>query len=224
MNETQPVSRYYIRRKPLLMLGFDLAARASRPAIVPRYGEALAAALAMQARQEYERLIPQLPYIGGRRNPLTPILIAAAMFLALYKSLKARGMPVEEIGDVVHETVEGFYHSLPRGLMHLAGRFQSTAGARRKAREMAAESQRRQYAGDWVYRIADDEAFEWGVNYVECGILKFFRQQGGEEFVPYMCRLDFLASEWFDWGLARTTTLAEGGERCDFRFMRRREI
>jgi len=32
----------------------------------------------------------------GRRNPLTPILIASAMFLALYKPLKARGAPAEK--------------------------------------------------------------------------------------------------------------------------------
>ncbi len=221
MNERQPASQYYIHRKPLLMFGFDWATRISKPVIARRYGEALTATLAAQARREYELLIPQLPYIGGRRNPLTPILIGAAMFLALYKSLRTEGAPVEEIGDVVYEAVEGFYRSLPRGLMRLSGSLQFRAGARRKTREMAAESQRRQYDGDWVYRVAEDEAYEWGVDYVECGILKFFRQQGAEEFVPSMCRLDFLASEWFDWGLERTTTLAGGGERCDFRFKRR---
>jgi hypothetical protein len=221
--EAQPASQYYIHRKPLLMLGFDWATRISRPVIARRSGEALTATLAAQARREYELLIPQLPYIGGQRNPLTPILIAAAMFLALYKPLRAEGAPVEEIGDVVYEAVEGFYRSLPRGLMRLAGRLQSGSGARRKAREMADESQQRQYVGDWVYRIVDDDAYEWGVDYVECGIWKFFGQQGAEEFVPHLCRLDFLASEWFDWGLVRTTTLAGGGECCDFRFKRRRE-
>lgn len=35
-----------------------------------------------------------------------------------------------------------------------------------------------------------------------------------------MCRLDFAASDWFGWGLMRTTELATGGGRCDFRFKR----
>jgi hypothetical protein len=146
------------------------------------------------------------------------------MFLALYKPLKTRGVPVEEIGDVVYEAVEGFYRSLPRSLMRLYGRFQSRTGSLRKARKLAAESQQQRYAGDWVYQVVEEGEYDWGVDYVECGIWKFFRQQGAEEFVPYLCRLDFLASEWFDWGLARTTTIAEGSERCDFRFKRRRGL
>jgi hypothetical protein len=221
--EAQSASKYYVHRKPLLMLGFDWAARIAKHGVIARrYKEAPAAALVAQARQEFELLIPQLPFIGGRRNPLTPILIASAMFLALYKPLKARGAPAEEIGDVVYGAVEGFYRSLPRSLLRFYGGLQFRAGSRRKAREWAAESQRRQYAGDWVYQVVEEGEYDWGVDYVECGIWKFFGQQGAEEFVPYLCRLDFLASEWFDWGLVRTTTITEGGERCDFRFKRRR--
>ena len=35
-----------------------------------------------------------------------------------------------------------------------------------------------------------------------------------------VCVLDFVASDYFGWDLVRTTTLAEGGERGDFRFKR----
>lgn len=81
---------YYTARKWQLMLGFDLAARLARKVIVAHCGEALADLIAVEARQEYESLIPQLPYIGGRRNPQMWILLSAALFLALYKSKGAR--------------------------------------------------------------------------------------------------------------------------------------
>ena len=92
----------------------------------------------------------------------------------------------------------------------------------RGARRMALESQKREYPGAWVYTVleGDGKEFDWGIDQVECGICKFFADQDAQEFVPYMCALDFIASDYFGWGLVRTTTLAEGGERCDFRFKR----
>jgi hypothetical protein len=94
----------------------------------------------------------------------------------------------------------------------------------RRAHRNALESQKRQYPGDWVCTVVggDGEAYDWGIDQVECGICKFFADRDAEEFVPYMCALDFIASDYFGWGLVRTTTLAEGGERCDFRFKRDR--
>jgi hypothetical protein len=213
---------YYTSRKPLLMLGFDWAARKTRNVGGRRYGRKFTDAIAAEARQEYESLIPQLPYIGGRRNPHTQLIIAAAMFLALYKPLKAHGKPVEEIGALVYEAVEAFYSSLPRFSLRLYGRLYFTRYTLRRARKRALESQKRQYSDDWVFTVieGDGEEFDWGVDYVECGICKFFHAQGADEFVPYMCQLDFLASDWFGWGLVRTTTIAQGAERCDFRFKR----
>jgi hypothetical protein len=55
---------------------------------------------------------------------------------------------------------------------------------------------------------------------LECGIRKFYAAQDADEFTPYVCALDFVASDYFGWGLVRTSALAEGGECCDFRFKR----
>jgi hypothetical protein len=60
--------------------------------------------------------------------------------------------------------------------------------------------------------------FDWGVDYTECGICKFYQAQGAYELVPYLCALDFPSSEAADAGLVRTTTLGTGGLRCDFRY------
>jgi hypothetical protein len=38
------------------------------------------------------------------------------------------------------------------------------------------------------------------------------------ELSPYLCPVDILYSEALGWGLTRTMTLAEGAEKCDFRF------
>jgi hypothetical protein len=38
------------------------------------------------------------------------------------------------------------------------------------------------------------------------------------DVVPYICAMDILLSEARQSGLRRTQTLAEGGNKCDFRF------
>jgi hypothetical protein len=205
---------------------FDQVAKRISLVIVRRYGSQFADTVAVEARQEYEALIPQLPYLGGARNFDTFLIIAAAMFLAFYKPLTARGRPVEEIGDVVHETVEGFFSSIPRFPARLYGRLLFTRYSMRQARKTARESQQRRHAGDWVFEFVKGEgdAFDWGQDFVECGVCKLFRAQDAVEFAPHMCRLDFVFSEAFGWGLARTTTLAKGDAKCDFRFKRTRSF
>lgn len=224
--EANPAVDYYVSRKRWLMWGFDWAARRIRHVGVRRYGAETSDAITAEARADYEALIPQLPYIGGRRNPHTRLIIAAAMFLALYKVLKRRGRPVEEIGELVHEAVQAFFDTLPRFLLRSYGRLNFTRRALRGAYKSALESQEREYPGAWVYAVVEGDgvAFDWGIDQLECGICKFFAAHDAEEFVPYMCDLDFIASDYFGWGLVRTTTLAEGGERCDFRFKRERGV
>jgi hypothetical protein len=206
------------------MVGFDLSARLIKGVAISRYGERFAETVLVGARREYESLIPQLPYIGGRQNPLTPIMVSAGMFLALYRMMKAQGKEVEEIGAFVYEGVERAYGLLPRFALYIYGGLSFTEHHRRKEHRLALESQKRRYAGDWVYSVVegDGKSFDYGLDFVECAICKFFHVQEADEFAPYMCRLDFIMSERMGLGLVRTTTIAEGGEKCDFRYRRER--
>ena len=90
----------------------------------------------------------------------------------------------------------------------------------RRRRERAERSQERRYAWDWVYAFVegDGEEFDYGYDFEECATEKFYRTQGAEEFLPFYCFLDFPKCEQGGLGLRRTMTLAEGGEKCDFRF------
>jgi len=89
----------------------------------------------------------------------------------------------------------------------------------KRLRKRAAESQKRQYPGDYVYTFVEGgEEFDYGVDYVECASCKFLSEQGAPELAPCLCVIDVLYSEKFGWGLVRTMTLAEGYEKCDFRF------
>ena len=94
--------------------------------------------------------------------------------------------------------------------------------SQRRLHKLALESQKRRYAGDWVYSAVagDGENFDYGLDFVECGICKFFQAQEAGEFARHMCQLDYIVSERMGTGLERTATIGEGGEKCDFRYKR----
>ncbi len=213
------VDNYYTSRKSKLLKEFDKSAKRVRGVFVARYSEELASEMLKDARQEYAALIPQLPYIGGKQ-PFTQFIISSGWFLAMYRALKRHGETVEQIGKLTYEASEVFLEAYPAFLRRFLGHMTFSRRYLRKLRKRATESQKRQYAGDYVYTCieGDGKEFDFGVDYLECGTCKFLDAQGASELAPYLCLADILYSEALGWGLARTRTLAEGRDRCDFRF------
>jgi hypothetical protein len=209
---------YYVSRKRKLLKEFDKTLERVRGLFVSCYGKDSEAML-HEARQEYEALIPQLPYIGGKQ-PFTQFLISTAWFLSMYRVLKRRGETVEEVGQFLYQASEAYLQAHPRFLRRFVGFMTFSPRYLRRVKKRALESHERQYPGDYVYDYVagDGETFDYGVDYVECGSVKFLTQQGAPELAPYICPVDILYSEALGWGLQRTMTLAEGAERCDFRF------
>lgn len=83
----------------------------------------------------------------------------------------------------------------------------------------AAESKERKYENDWVMDVLPGgETVDLGYDYWECGIYKLCRDEGCPELARYLCRLDFVLADMMGMELLRTTTIAEGGKRCDFRY------
>ena len=83
------------------------------------------------------------------------------------------------------------------------------------------------YENDWVVDIIENkdgkEDFVMGYDYLECGVCKMFKAEGCFQWAKYLCKLDFLLVEVIGIGLKRTTTIAEGGSKCDFRFTAAKE-
>lgn len=91
-----------------------------------------------------------------------------------------------------------------------------------RLRKRASESWERKYKGDWVYKFKWEEKnrYEYRIEYYECGIFEFYKELGCEEFVRYLCKLDFLACYKIGVKLERLKTIAEGDSICDFRYYR----
>jgi hypothetical protein len=96
---------YDVVRKSELLRRFDEESQYWRPAIVGRLGRRVADIVLREAGEEFEALIPQIPYIGGDENHLTESLIGSVRYLALYKAMKKHGKTAEETGKILYDTL-----------------------------------------------------------------------------------------------------------------------
>jgi len=219
-------AQYYVSQEAKLLRDFDDLRKHVRPVLVSSHGEAFANLIDTNSRREFETLIPEIPYVGGDANDLTDEMVQSAMALALYRAMTAQDKTAKETGELLYRTVEAMADAYPIFLTRAVGFYQMSVFGRRNVQKAALESQKRVYPSNWVYTYVegDGESFDWGIDFHDCGIVKFYREQGAPELAPYLCLADFPMSRALGTGLIRTTTIAGGADKCDFRFKRGRKV
>jgi hypothetical protein len=213
-------TKTYLPRKAELLENFDSAIQRVEKTLSDCYGEAEALNLVMEARREYEVLIPEIPYIG-EHNPMRDFfLFPASRYLGIYRAFLEHGKSVDEVGRLVYEIASKEIQSLS-GWMRFGIRAIWFSGwFRRRLKQRAEILMERKYQDDYliIFLEGDRRDFDYGVDYLKCASYEFYRQQDAAELAPYVCAIDRAASQELGWGLHRTSTLAEGGTCCDFRF------
>lgn len=88
-------------------------------------------------------------------------------------------------------------------------------------RKWSKQTHERKYKNDWVVDVLEKtDDYEFGLDYTECGVCKLCRDEKCPELAKYLCSLDFMLVEIIGIKLKRTMTLADGCEKCDFRFIK----
>jgi hypothetical protein len=207
---------YYASKASKLLKDFDKTASLIEGYLVRRYGKELAHRLYRETRQEYEKIIPEIPHIkGAKARSLNSFLLITAQELALYRTMKKHG----KTWEICHEAIKlrmGKFSKVRRWLL----KYLMYSGFLRRRIRRRAERHEQLKFGDFEvrYLIGDGTEFDWGVDYVACGNYNFMKAQGAEEFAPYVCMSDIALGDALGWGLIRTQTIADGCETCDFRF------
>jgi hypothetical protein len=209
----------YVSRKSRLLTDFDKSLARVKRVLISRFGEEQTNALMRDSHREYEVLIPQIPYIGDK-NPFLIFLLPTSRYLAIYRVLQRQGRTVEDAGQLIYEMSEAELKAIPGLLRRVIGYLWFSRWFSGRLKKRATESQERKYPGGYVltYVKGNGQDFDYGVDYTECASYKFLSAQNAVELAPYVCAVDKVASEMMGWGLSRTMTLAEGREKCDFRF------
>jgi hypothetical protein len=216
---------YYLKNKKKLMKEFSRLAKNRKALdVLETYIDASSIdRFVKEWSEEYEKLIPQIPYIGGKKNDMTRNLIYCTFWLAMYKKLKQRGMETREIGKIIYEMMEAYFESMNFMMKKLAKAF---FYLRLRNERKNRDNKNGQYSPhDWIWKYVegDGKTFFQGTDYRECGIITFYRQHDAEEIIPYICITDYAMFRALGIGFKRTETIGMGGEKCDFRYVKNYE-
>ncbi len=220
MNES-----YYVSMKAKLLKDFDRASGWFRPHLIERFGPEMAERIRIDAKNEYVSLIPQIPYIGGTKVHMTSDLLESVILLAYLQVLESQGCAPTDSRDILLRATQTRLAQYPKFLLKIIGKFTFTKHYLSNLQRQAQEADKREFPGGFVYEIVigDGKEFDWGINFSECGICKFYQAQNAARFIPLVCPIDYTLSDAFGYGLVRTETLAEGGSRCNPRMKRGRQ-
>ena len=181
-------------------------------------------AMFAEAKKAYARLLP-MPDIGGPENLTYPSFLVGPQYAALYTAMRPYGFSAKDVGKLVYDLAV-YSIAAEKEVYRANGQRFFTPEYFALLQAWAQSSQQRRYPMDWVLTVfkGDGRDFDIGVNYTECGLVKYFEALGMPELAPYPCRIDFPTAQAEGTGLVRTTTLASGGKVCDFRYKQGREV
>ena len=211
---------YYSAHEAKLLKRLDDICLSMKNLIITRYDVNFADNLLRDIHLEYQKLIPEIPYIKGiRAQFLNTFLIVTAQELAAYKAMKKHGKSASEAWELCHQAIKIQMQTFPKWKRRLMRQFMFS-GFIKKIMARREHSHQKGHFGDFEieYLAGNNDNFDIGVNYHQCGNYNFAIKQGCADFAPYICMSDIALSDALGWGLTRTQTLADGCKYCDFRF------
>lgn len=216
------VTAYYVHHSTRLLLQISIFNRPLHAILQKEFSRSVALHVKQAIKREFISLLPLIPYIGGSSNPLTKNLIGAAWMLAVYRVMKPMGKSPGEVGKIVYEAITKLFSIVPKGLLRRLAAWRYNERYIYKLKYLSKRSYLKEYLGDFIFDVIDSDgkSFDLGVDYRECGILKFLMSQNAAELAPYVCELDYAMSSSYGLKLERKKTLANGDDICDFRFKR----
>lgn len=220
------VKDYYMKKKVKLMTQFNKMIHISEDILLKQFNESQLEGIFDKMRKDYEKLIPEIPYIGGKRNPFTSMLVDCVSLLAFFRTLENEGLSYSEIGEFNYDFFEKInkirVHKLEKlGQNPIDQYFNDVYLTFNK--NLAKTSQLRKYPDDFVmeYVEGDGKTFDYGNKFTECGVLKLFKKLGAEKYVPFLCLSDFAMGNVYRFGFSRTQTLGNGDPMCDHTFLKK---
>lgn len=163
-----------------------------------------------EASRRFDEMLPDLAYTDDPAHPMALPLFFCTANLAMYLTLRERGVGVHDYGRTMLED----FAVNPMPEPDVTEQMPALAAA-------AEASQADTKPGEFVFEVlTEGDGFDWGINIKSCGICFQFSKYGAMELVPYMCATDDVMSDRADDGLRRTGTIALGAHQCDFRYQR----
>ena len=211
-------SNYYLERRAKMLRGYDRFASRALPVMVERYGDAFAREVLADARVEFDAILPELPYIGGRANYFTPVIVVNGWAIALFRAMRRRDKDAREVIRICAAVADGLFASIPTPLARLVGRAGFSWVIKSAFRRQAARSEKRQFSEDFVYRFKEGGTDDWELEFSECAVNKLYDAQDVRELKPFCNFFDVTYSRHLGMGIDAHQTIGLGCDTCRLRY------
>lgn len=175
--------------------------------------------------RKFRSISQDTKFASTSSNPIDKRLDFTAYFLALIKTLDERGESFESIRKVCLETIIEFVrpkNDLQRFMKRLPVMLVDTWIGRLILKAFKKKIQQRAHPDGFVANVITDKNQTYGLGYgfdiLECGICKLFNKHHYQKYASILCEVDEVTSGLAGLELIRSSTIALGANKCDFRF------
>jgi hypothetical protein len=221
-----PGDNYYLSHRKELTGAFQDVVKGASQLLEPDLGPERTGKIARDALAGFDVLLPELPDVGGQKNLITSIVPIAAWYVALYGPMRENGKTAEDVGRIIYELNRLQFQSMSEPQSRAMSERLFSPKYVDKMREWASWTQKKEYPANWVARFEPGAGtdFDYGVDYTECALVKYFNARRVPELAPYVCLNDFPSSRAYQSGLRRAGTIAMADNLCDFRYKKGRAV
>lgn len=194
----------------------------------------IAGELETASRKRYDLLFPEIwehyednmlehfPYIGGDDVSGTGNLTGAYCFVSMGEVLKRYGAGLEEIGRLMVLAYERRFNAMPKIVKKIAHRSFTNVNAlnkkyQKKDAQNAANAAKNPGSFETKTMLPPEPGYDFSYHNLVCPLSDFARAHGYEEYMPYLCNLDYVMFGAFGVPLFREHTCFEDGDYCDFK-------
>ena len=220
---------YYAENKEKFKKGMDTYLSLVGPELEKAGGKNYAE-LFEEIWEYYEsNLLEHFPYVGGDKVSGTKNLTGGYYFVAMGEILKKYGATMDDIGHIMVLSYERYFMKMPGIVRKAMGMLFNSPSLLKKSylkkdkqnAENAAEN-----PGSYETRtqIPPEEGYDFSYHNLVCPMANFAKQYGYEEYMPYLCNLDYVMFGVLGAPLYREHTCFEDGDYCDFKLKRGAEI
>ena len=166
-------------------------------------------------------MLENFPYIGGDKASGTKNLTGAYAYVALGVVCRKYGMTLERWGYLCVLSYQRLFRKIPKFARNLAGKLFGKTNLvikmlRKKDAKNAANAA--ENPGSFVTQVQEPTA-EYPVIYHTkvCPLADFAAKYGYNEYIPYICNLDYAMFGELNVPFYREHTCADGDGYCDFK-------
>lgn len=178
----------------------------------------------------YEKeILEDLPFIGGDESSGTASLTSAYMLVATGEVMKRYGVFFEESNKLLYIMYKRYAEKIPGIVKPVAGMLLKKPwlvqkNFKRIDKQNAAVAKKYPGCFETETKVPPDEGSVFSFYMYGCPIASSAKKHGYDDYVPYMCNLDYVLYGAMGIPLRRTHTCFIDGDYCDYNVIAGAEI